>query len=109
MVNVIIGALIGLIGGGVATFIIQNIMLKKRKEQILKEADLEGEAMKKDKILQAKERFLKLKEEHEENVKERERRMQSTEDRVKGKEKHLLKKSKKFLGKKKIRSACNQN
>jgi ribonuclease Y len=92
MVNVIIGALIGLIGGGVATFIIQNTMLKKRKEQILKEADLEGEAMKKDKILQAKERFLKLKEEHEENVKERERRMQSNEDRVKGKEKALTQK-----------------
>ncbi|MNU95568.1 Ribonuclease Y [compost metagenome] len=92
MVNVIIGALIGLIGGGVATFIIQQTMLKKRKEQILKEADLEGEAMKKDKILQAKERFLKLKEEHEENVKERERRMQSTEDRVKGKEKSLTQK-----------------
>ncbi len=92
MVNVIIGALIGLIGGGVATFIIQNTMLKKRKEQILKEADLEGEAMKKEKILQAKERFLKLKEEHEENVKERERRMQSTEDRVKSKEKSLTQK-----------------
>ncbi len=92
MVNVIIGALIGLIGGGVATFIIQNTMLKKRKEQILKEAELEGEAMKKDKILQAKERFLKLKEEHEENVKERERRMQSTEDRVKSKEKSLTQK-----------------
>nr|WP_294858236.1 ribonuclease Y [uncultured Fluviicola sp.] len=92
MVNVIIGALIGLIGGGVATFIIQQTMLKKRKEQILKEADLEGEAMKKDKILQAKERFLKLKEEHEENVKERERRMQSNEDRVKSKEKSLTQK-----------------
>jgi ribonuclease Y len=92
MVNVIIGALIGLIGGGVATFIIQNTMLKKRKEQILKEADLEGEAMKKEKILQAKERFLKLKEEHEENVKDRERRMQSTEDRVKSKEKSLTQK-----------------
>lgn len=92
MVNVIIGALIGLIGGGVATFIIQNTMLRKRKEQILKEADLEGEAMKKDKILQAKERFLKLKEEHEESVKERERRMQSAEDRVKNKEKSLTQK-----------------
>ncbi|WP_343748442.1 ribonuclease Y [Fluviicola sp.] len=92
MVNVIIGALIGLIGGGVATFIIQNTMLRKRKEQILKEADLEGEAMKKDKILQAKERFLKLKEEHEEGVKERERRMQSAEDRVKNKEKSLTQK-----------------
>lgn len=92
MVNVIIGALIGLIGGGIATFIIQNTMLKKRKEQILKEADLEGEAMKKDKILQAKERFLKLKEEHEEAVKDRERRMQSMEDRVKSKEKSLTQK-----------------
>ncbi|WP_300665733.1 ribonuclease Y [Fluviicola sp.] len=92
MVNVIIGALIGLIGGGIATFIIQNTMLKKRKEQILKEADLEGEAMKKDKILQAKERFLKLKEEHEEAVKDRERRIQSTEDRVKSKEKSLTQK-----------------
>lgn len=92
MVNVIIGALIGLIGGGVATFIIQNTLLKKRKQQILREADLEGEAMKKDKILQAKERFLKLKEEHEENVKERERRMQSNEDRVKNKEKSLTQK-----------------
>ena len=92
MVNVIIGALIGLIGGGVATFIIQQTMLKKRKEQILKEADLEGEAMKKEKILQAKERFLKLKEEHEENVKDRERRMQSNEDRVKSKEKSLTQK-----------------
>ncbi len=92
MVNLIIGALIGLIGGGVATFVIQNTMLKKRREQILKEAELEGEAMKKDKILQAKERFLKLKEEHEENVKERERRMQSSEDRVKSKEKSLTQK-----------------
>jgi len=92
MVNVIIGALIGLIGGGVATFIIQNTMLKKRREHILKEAELEGEAMKKDKILQAKERFLKLKEEHEENVKDRERRMQSSEDRVKSKEKSLTQK-----------------
>ncbi len=92
MVNVIIGALIGLIGGGIATFIIQNTMLKKRKEQILKEADLEGEAMKKDKILQAKERFLKLKEEHEEAVKDRERRMQSMEDKVKSKEKSLTQK-----------------
>jgi ribonucrease Y len=92
MVNVIIGALVGLIGGGIVTFIIQNTMLKKRREQILKEADLEGEAMKKDKILQAKERFLKLKEEHEENVKDRERRMQSNEDRVKSKEKSLTQK-----------------
>lgn len=92
MVNVIVGALIGLIGGGVITFLIQSTLLKKRKEQILKEAELEGESMKKDKILQAKERFLKLKEEHEEAVKDRERKIQSQEDRTKNKEKSLTQK-----------------
>ncbi len=92
MVQVIIGVLIGLIGGGVATFVIQSTLLKKRREQIIKEAELEGESMKKDKILQAKERFLKLKEEHEEAVKDRERRIQSIEDRAKSKEKSLSQK-----------------
>ena len=92
MVNVIIGALVGLIGGGVLVFLIQSTLLKKRKEQVLKEAELEGEAMKKDKILQAKERFLKLKEEHEEAVKDRERRVQSIEDKAKSKEKSLTQK-----------------
>jgi ribonuclease Y len=92
MVQVIIGALIGLIGGGVATFVIQSTLLKKKREQIIKEAELEGESMKKDKILQAKERFLKLKEEHEEAVKDRERRVQSIEDKAKSKEKSLSQK-----------------
>jgi ribonuclease Y len=92
MVQVIIGALIGLIGGGVATFLIQSTLLKKKREQIIKEAELEGESMKKDKILQAKERFLKLKEEHEEAVKDRERRIQSIEDKAKSKEKSLSQK-----------------
>jgi len=90
--GVIIAVLIGLIGGGIATFVIQSTVLKKRREKILKDAETEGEAMKKDKILQAKERFLKLKEEHEENMKEREKRIQSTEDRAKGKEKTLTQK-----------------
>jgi ribonuclease Y len=92
MVNVIIGALVGIIGGAIVTFIVQATVLKKRREQIVKEAELEGEAMKKDKILQAKERFLKLKEEHEEAVKERERRVQSLEDKAKGREKTLTQK-----------------
>jgi len=90
--GVIIASLIALIAGGALTFVIQSTVLKKRREKILKDAENEGEAMKKDKILQAKERFLKLKEEHEENVKEREKRLQSSEDRAKGKEKSLTQK-----------------
>lgn len=90
--GIIIGVLTGIIGGVVVTFIVQSTLLKKRKEQVLKEAELEGDAMKKDKILQAKERFLKLKEEHEEAVKDRERRVQSLEDKSKSKEKSLTQK-----------------
>jgi ribonuclease Y len=58
----------------------------------VREAELEGENIKKEKILQAKEKFLKLKEEHEVTMKDKERRLQSTEDRVKAKEKTLSQK-----------------
>lgn len=90
--NLIIGLLIGLVGGGVATFVLQNVILKSKKDQLIREAELEGENIKKDKILQAKEKFLKLKEEHETNMKDRERKMQSNEDRIRAKEKTLTQK-----------------
>lgn len=92
MVGYIIGGLIGLIAGGVVAFVVQNSLLKKKADQILKEAELEGETLKKDKILQAKEKFLKLKEDHENEMKNRERKLQSTEDRTKAKEKTLSQK-----------------
>lgn len=90
--SLIIGLLIGLIGGGVAVFIIQSVVLKKKSEQIVRDAENEGENIKKEKIIQAKERFLKLKEEHEELMKDRERKMQSAEDRTRNKEKTLTQK-----------------
>jgi len=85
--GILLGSLIGILIGGIVAFIVQNVVLKKRTDKILSDAEHEGEAIKKDKILQAKERFLKLKEEHEEVIKDRERKMQSNEDRVKAKEK----------------------
>lgn len=90
--EIITGVGIGLIVGGVLAFIIQNVLLKKRKEQILKDAENEGEAIKKDKIIQAKEKFLQLKENHDKVIRERERKLQSAEDRVKAKDKNLSKK-----------------
>lgn len=90
--SLLIGLLIGLAGGGVAAYVIQNVILKNKSSQIVREAELEGENIKKEKILQAKEKFLKLKEEHEVTMKEKERRLQSTEDRVKAKEKTLSQK-----------------
>jgi ribonuclease Y len=90
--NILLGILVGILGGGGLAFFIQNVVLKKRKEQILKDAENEGEAMKKEKILSAKEKFMKLKEEHEVAMKDRERKMQSSEDRSKAKEKTLSQK-----------------
>ena len=101
---IILGILIGVIAGGILVFIIQNSLLKNKSEQlltdaeaqskkILKDAEHEGETVKKEKILQAKERFLKLKEEHEEVIKDRERKVQANEDRVKTKEKTLSQKT----------------
>lgn len=88
----LIFGIIGAVVGVVVAFVIQSVLLKKRKEQILKDAEKEGENLKKNKILQAKEKFLKLKEDHERTIKERERKLQSSEDRVKNKEKSLSQK-----------------
>ncbi len=81
--------IIGVVLGGGGYMLIQNSLLKKKKNVIIKEAELEAETIRKDKILQAKEKFFKLKEEHEQTIKNRERKMQSSEDRIKGKEKNL--------------------
>ena len=90
--EIIIGLLVGLVGGGTATFFIQQIALKNKSQKIVKDAELEAENIKKELILQAKEKFLKLKEEHESLSKERERKMQSNEDRLRAKEKTLTQK-----------------
>lgn len=85
--SIIIGVVIGIVVGGVIAFILQKSALKAKASAILKEAEVEGESLKKDKILQAKERFLQLKESHEKEVRGREKAVQSLEDKVKHKEK----------------------
>lgn len=98
--SILIGLVSILIGGGLA-FFAQNVLLKKRKEQLLKDAENEGETIKKEKILQAKEKFMRLKEEHETTMKDRERKMQSSEDRAKAKEKTLSQKTEEVTRKEK--------
>jgi ribonuclease Y len=70
-VSIIIGAAVGLVLGGGLVWVILNGILKGKRAEIIREAEKEGENIKKDKILQAKERFLQLKEEHEKAVIER--------------------------------------
>ena len=88
--------LLGLIGGGAATFFIQKTALKAQTGKVLKNAEIEAENIRKERALQAKETFLKQKEEHEIFIKDRERKLQSNEDRARSKEKNIDQKLEEF-------------
>jgi ribonuclease Y len=87
--DLLIGLLAGVIVGGGIAWVAVNAVLTKKKDSILSEAEKEGEAIKKDKMLQAKEKFYQLKEEHEKVIKDRNRKVQSAEDRMKSREANL--------------------
>ncbi len=62
---------------------------KKEASVILKEAKVEAEGIRKDKIIQAKEKFLELKSEHEKVITNREKKMREVEKRIRDKESQL--------------------
>lgn len=107
--SVIIGAAIGVVVGGIIVFLLQKSVLKSKTEGILKEAEAEGESIKKDKIIQAKEKFLQLKEEHEKTVRNKERNLQSLEDKTKSKEKSLNHKTEELNRKNKAVDSLKKN
>lgn len=76
--------------GFLGTYMTMIFVKKNKINQIVKEAEIEAENLKKEKILQAKEKFLELKTEHEKSIVERERKIiederniQSLSDRTK--------------------------
>jgi ribonuclease Y len=91
--GVIVSIVGGLVGGGAVGFLIANALIKGKKQSIISAAQKEGEAIKKEKVLQAKEKFLQLKEEHEKVIHERNQKIQSVEDKVKHKENVLNQKT----------------
>ena len=89
--DVLIGLLAGVIVGGALAWFAIYAAFNKKKLSILDEAEKEGEAIKKEKMLQAKEKFYQLKEDHENVIKDRNRKIQSAEDRIKQREAVLSK------------------
>ncbi len=81
----IVGA-VALIAGGGLSFFLWDKALVRKKERIIKDAETEGEVIKKEKMLQAKERFLQLKTEHEAVINERNQKIVNAENRIKQKE-----------------------
>jgi ribonuclease Y len=85
----VIAAVAGIgIGVLIAMTMLRNALERKAQDK-LKQAETEGEALKKEKMLQAKEKFLQLKQEHEKAVNERNNQVQQLENRAKQKEQQL--------------------
>ncbi len=89
----IIAGLVGLvIGFAIAKFLEKGkasktiASAKREAASIVKEAKVEGESIKKDKIFQAKEKFLELKAEHEKVIINKDKKMAEAEKRTRDKE-----------------------
>ncbi len=93
ILTIIISGIAGIGGGfGIAKYIEKNsvsALVKNAKKEagiILKDANLDAENIKKDKMLQAKEKFIELKAEHEQVILGRDKKMAEVEKRVRDKE-----------------------
>lgn len=92
VVALIVGAVAGLFFGKSslntkAQYVVEDA--KKTAENIIEKANVQAEAVKKEKHLQAKEKFLELKSQHDADIQSRERKMQEAEKRTKDKENKL--------------------
>lgn len=96
MDGMILPILVGVIGLVIGFFIAKSLektkanklisSTKKEAATIVKEAKVEAEAIKKDKILQAKEKFIELKSEHEKVILAREKKISDVEKRTRDRE-----------------------
>ena len=86
LISILIGFIVGAIIALTVYIILQKTALKGKSEEIIKSAEIEGEKIKNDKILQAKEKFLSLKSEHDKYVNEKNAQIREAESRVKQKE-----------------------
>ena len=106
LTTVIITGIAGIIIGFLIAKMLEknkaSLMLKQAKKtaaSIIKEARVDAEALKKDKILQAKEKFLELKSQHEKVILSRDKKIAEAEKRIRDKESQIsneLAKSKKL-------------
>jgi len=97
MDNITFSILVGLLVGITVGFLIAKAMEKAREKKllsgtrkeaatILKEAKLDADSLKKEKILQAKEKFIELKSEHEKVILGREKKISDVEKRIRDRE-----------------------
>lgn len=86
ILTIIIISIISIVATGFITYFVTYKSTEKRRVAIIKEAETDGELLKKEKILQAKEKFIQLKAEHEKAVNERNSRITQIESKIKQRE-----------------------
>ena len=86
MIVLICVGLVCLLAGILLANTLLKKALEKKSQQVLKDAEAEGEVLKKEKMLQAKEKFLQLKAEHEKSINDKNNQIQVAENRIKQKE-----------------------
>lgn len=75
--------------GALIAVLIQRRSIRKKGNILLKEAEVKAEAIKNEKILQAKEKFLQLKADHEKTISEKNQSITVAENRIKQKESNV--------------------
>lgn len=109
-VIIVICSLVGIIAGcAIGYYVMNNVVLKKKKEQIIKDAEKEGENIKKEKIFQAKEKFLQLKAEHEQFINDKNNAILQAENRVKQKELTVNQQAQELSDKQREANAVKEN
>ena len=107
MIEIIL-VVVGLICGGVLTFVLINNLNSSKANLIVEDAKKEAEQIRKEKLLQAKEKFLELKAEHEKDIIKKKNDINNANQRVSQKENTLNQKlaevNKKDSSLKKLRS-----
>jgi ribonuclease Y len=99
IIPIITGILAALVGLGLGKLIFAKNTAskveeaKRQAEQILNEAQLKAENLKREKLLEAKENFVQLKSDHEKDVFERNRKIADSENRTKQKEQQITQKT----------------
>ena len=84
-----ISAVVAVAVYAVVTNLVVKTSIRKRREAAVKEAEAEGEMIKKERILQAKEKFIQLKSEYDRQVNERNQKIAQSEQRAKQIEQNL--------------------
>lgn len=75
-------ALVGLVIGAIASYFLMQVTTKKSRESALRQAEMEGEVIKKEKIIEAKDKFIELKEQFEDGVSHKERALENLQKKL---------------------------